>query len=258
MAIAYKLKQKKQRQALLAEPLPTECIALLQQRLPIYKHLPASLKDNLHQLMVEFLLDKNFVGCDGLEITDEIRWLTASQACLLILNRKSSCYQSLRWIYIYPSAFYVKRDSVDPAGVVSKQTNTLLGESWNNGKVILSWNDVTKGISNFEDGHNVALHEFAHQLDAESGSTNGAPLLPHSKDYLSWSRILTEEFNELRQQSQHGIKSIIDSYGATNPAEFFAVATEVFFEKPTKLAQTHPELFAELQNYYQVDPRQWQ
>ena len=132
----------------------------------------------------------------------------------------------------------------------------MLGESWGNGRVILSWDDVEKGVRDFRDGHNVVLHEFAHQLDAESGSTNGAPPLWRNS-YAAWAQVFTENFEDLGARSFSGLKTVMDDYGTTNPAEFFAVATETFFEKPHQLAKHRPELYEELKTYYQSDPRDW-
>jgi hypothetical protein len=122
--------------------------------------------------------------------------------------------------------------------------------------VILSWDDVNSGIEDFSDGRNVVLHEFAHQLDSESGSTNGAPLLRRNS-YKSWARVLSSNFEDLKWRSLHQQRTVMDEYGATNPAEFFAVATEVFFEKPNQLFKMRPALYSELSQYYQLDPRGW-
>lgn len=239
-------------------PLPPACLELLAQQLPIYQKLDENLQQKLQQNMQRFLATKQFIGCEGLVVTDEMRWLIASQACLLVVNHTNTGYQNLRWIYIYPAQFFTERSQRDAAGVVEQLKLTLLGESWHNGKVILSWHDVAQGIKHFDDGHNVALHEFAHQLDAESGTSNGAPLLENKTDYISWARVLSQDFALLQRKTKHHQADVIDQYGATNPAEFFAVATECFFEKPEQLNQQHPYLFEQLQHYYHLDPRQWQ
>jgi len=133
----------------------------------------------------------------------------------------------------------------------------LLGESWDRGKVILSWDDVGKDAKNMTSGHNVVLHEFAHQLDFEGGSANGAPLLRGRGSYQRWAEVLSSEYASLCQRNSSGLKDVMDNYGSCNPAEFFAVATEAFFEKPHILQQQHPELYDELREYYCVDPREW-
>jgi len=141
--------------------------------------------------------------------------------------------------------------------VVSTASHAVLGESWDHGRVILSWDDVEKGAADFSDGHNVVLHEFAHQLDSLSGSTNGAPVLRRNS-YKSWASVLTQNYEDLQQRSVRAQKTVMDEYGTTNPAEFFAVATETFFEKPLQLKDRRPELYEELATYYAVDPIAWQ
>jgi len=244
------------RNQLRAQPLPETWLAVLQQRLPFYEKLPEALRVQLQQLIAVFINDKTFVGCAGLTITDEMRLTIAGQACLLLLNRPTHEYADLGYIYVYPSSFRATREVRDELGLVSTQNHDLLGESWDSGKVILAWDNVEHGVRNFQDGHNVVLHEFAHQLDQESGAANGAPLLYTKAAYKSWAYVFGREFANLQKQSP-AQPSIIDHYGATNPAEFFAVATETFFEEPQKMYQHHRQLFDELQRYYRLDPRQW-
>jgi Mlc titration factor MtfA (ptsG expression regulator) len=159
-------------------------------------------------------------------------------------------------ILVYPTAFRAEREQRQDDGTVAMAGHNLLGESWSNGKVILSWDDVASGVEDFTDGHNVVLHEFAHQLDSESGSTNGAPPLRHNS-YKSWATVLSGNFEDLKWRSMRHQKTVMDEYGTTNPAEFFAVATETFFEKPQQLYEKRPELYEELSKYYQLDPRKW-
>lgn len=229
--------------------------SLLTERLPIYSNLHKKQRKQLHDLIKVFIHQKDFIGCAGIEVTEEMKVIIASQACLLLLNRETTEYQDLTTIYIYPTSFKATRQVRDELGLVSTETSHLLGESWSTGKVILAWDDVEKGIRDFTDGHNVVLHEFAHQLDHETGDTNGAPLLKSRAAYKSWAFVLGKEFEKLQRTQSN--KTVIDKYGATNPAEFFAVATETFFEEPEKLYQKHRELFEELKAYYQLDPREW-
>jgi hypothetical protein len=210
----------------------------------------------LRQLILVFLARKRFYGCAGLVVTDQMRVIIAAEACLLLLNHGWAVYPKLSSILIYPSAFRVKREELQADGVVKSSEHHVLGESWGNGRVILSWDDVKNGATDFTDGHNVVLHEFAHQLDAESGTTNGAPPLRHNT-YKSWSKVFTENFEDLRERSRRHQTTVMDTYGATNPAEFFAVATETFFEEPHQLYDRRPELYDELCHYYQRDPRNW-
>ncbi|MDB5962220.1 MAG: hypothetical protein JWP59_3514 [Massilia sp.] len=247
----------RRRQALGA-PLAPERIAILARRMPIYARLGADLQQQLQRLVQQFLYEKKFVGCDGLLVDDEMRVTIAGQACLLLLNRFTRVYPALRTILVYPSAFLVPRNVVDAAGVVTETRQDLLGESWGDGRVVLAWDHVQRGAADWHGGQNVVLHEFAHQLDSESGSTNGAPYLGSQASYRSWSQVLSRDFAALRADAMLRQHSVMDHYGATSPAEFFAVATETFFAKPWEMAERHPALYEEFGKYYRVDPRQWQ
>lgn len=239
-------------------PFPEEWVAVLEENIQVYRQLPMPLRLQLRKLIKQFLHQKHFTGAGGLEMTDEIRVTIAAEACMLILNRNSRVYPGLRYIIVYPTTFIVERGNANPAGVVDLGRRTLLGESWQAGKVILAWDSVKHGASNFLDGQNVVLHEFAHQLDSETGDANGAPLLGGAASYSIWAKVLSGEFEKLQTDNRRGKKSHMDHYGATNPAEFFAVATETFFEKPRQMARDHAELFETLRSYYRIDPRDWQ
>ncbi|MBT8048503.1 MAG: zinc-dependent peptidase [Xanthomonadales bacterium] len=239
-------------------PFPEEWVPILERNIGVYRNLPLSLRQQLRLLIKQFLHQKHFSGARGLEVTDEMRVTIAAQACMLQLNRRGALYPRLKYIILYPSAFVVSRPELNQAGVVSHGRKGLLGESWQNGKVILAWDNVLHGARNFVDGSNVVLHEFTHQLDSETGSADGAPLLAGASSYRSWAAALSGEFGELQKDARIGRRSLMDHYGATNPAEFFAVATETFFEKPRRMARDHPELFAVLQSYYRVNPGEWQ
>jgi Mlc titration factor MtfA (ptsG expression regulator) len=241
----------------LAQPVAPAWLAILERNIPIYRRMEPALQQQLHKLVQQFLHQKKFVGCAGLEIDDEIRLTIAGQACLLLLNRPSRVYPALHTVLVYPSAFLVPRNHVDEAGVVTEARQDLLGESWGDGRVVLSWDHVQRGAHDWTDGQNVVLHEFAHQLDSESGSNNGAPYLGSLSSYRSWAEVLSRDFANLRQDAMFQQRSVLDHYGATSPAEFFAVATETFFEKPYQMADFHPALFDELRKYYRVDPRAW-
>jgi MtfA peptidase len=242
----------------LSRPIDPAWRALLERNIPIYQRMSGDLQHQLDKLVQQFLYQKKFVGCAGLEIDDEIRLTIAGQACLLLLNRPTRVYPDLHTVLVYPSGFTAPRKEVDEAGVVTEAPQHLLGESWGDGRVILSWDHVLGGAGDWSDGQNVVLHEFAHQLDSESGSNNGAPYLGSAEKYRDWSEVLSRDFANLRNDAMYSQHSVMDHYGATNPAEFFAVATETFFEKPWQMAERHAALFSELFKYYRVDPRAWQ
>ena len=250
------------RQAL-ARPLPASHAAILARNLAQYGAMDEGQRRRLRRMVQQFLYEKKFVGCAGLDVTDEMRVTIAGQACLLLLGRagdtgKPAIYPTLDLILVYPGAFLAPRKQVDVSGVVTEERQDLLGESWGDGRVILSWDHVRRAGHAESAGHNVVLHEFAHQLDSESGNTNGAPYLGSSERYRSWSEVLSRDYANLRQEAMWGTQGVLDHYGATNPAEFFAVATESFFEQPHQLAAQHPALYQEFLKYYRIDPRQWQ
>lgn len=241
----------------LSKPLPQAYKAILRSQIPVYDHLPESSRQQLHRLVKQFLHEKQFYGCEGLEITDEMRLTIAGEACLMLLNRNTGVYPKLRSILVYPTSFVAHHSVMDESGVMTQKAVGLLGESWGTGKVVLAWDNVQQGASNFTDGKNVVLHEFAHQLDSETGDANGAPVLMGQASYRSWASVLTKEFAELQRDARKRRRSLMDHYGATNPAEFFAVATETFFERPEEMAEHHRELFEELKGFYKTDPRKW-
>lgn len=247
----YRLRQE------LAQPFPTEWRRILQRNLPVYRRMPTDLQLQLKRRIQQFIHEKHFTGCAGLEVTDEMRVTIAASACMLLLNRKTSVYPGLKYILVYPNAFLVQRETLDESGLSGVSHRGLLGESWSTGKVILSWEDVLQGNQDFGDGANVALHEFAHQLDHETGSTNGAPFLGSRAGYRRWARVLTDEFEKLQRAAYNGDQTLLDHYGATEPAEFFAVVTETFFELPQLMQEEHPALFEQLQKYYRVNPAEW-
>jgi len=220
--------------------------------------MPPAEQEQLKLLIKLFLADKTFYGCGGQLIDDDIRVTVAAQACLLILSQNRNPYPDLNSILIYPSTFVATREVANELGLVSTNHVAMLGESWSQGKVVLAWDNVKKGVMNLQDGQNVVLHEFAHQLDHESGSTNGAPVLSTGGAYKSWAVVFSKEFENLQKDVMHGKQSLIDHYGATNPAEFFAVATETFFERPQAMAENHQELYRQLKDYYKLDPGAWQ
>lgn len=237
------------RKRALSIPLPADWLTLIETNIPPYRRLSDVLKQQLHGYIREFLYDKQFEGCGGLVLTDEIRVTIAAQACLLLLNRRVRCYPGLMSVVVYPSAYLAPDGEGEEA--------VRLGESWTHGTVVLAWDSVKHGALNFVDGRNLVIHEFAHQLDQEDGSSDGAPILASHLNYGSWARVLSDEYARLRLRVEKGRKTVLDSYGATHPAEFFAVASETFFEKPVQMRKKHPELFAELEQFYNLDPSEW-
>ncbi len=243
-----------------ARPFPPAWRAILRTRMPGFARLPADLQLRLKKHVQVLLAEKPFIGCAGLEVSDEVRVLVAAQAALLLLGRRATLFPQLRQVLVYPSAFLVQRSSAGEGGVVHDARRALAGESWQQGQVILAWDEVLRGAAVPDDGHNVVVHEFAHQLDQENGPANGAPWLggPDGRRRRArWAAVMAAEFDALQQRVAAGAPGLIDAYGATDPAEFFAVISEVFFERPQDLAASHPRLYAELAGCYRVNPLSW-
>jgi len=246
-----------QRTKIKNQPFKKQWRKIIQQRMPYFKQMPADLQLQLKQHIQVFLAEKTFVGCNGVKINDEIRITVAAQACLLLLNRKTNYYPKLQTILVYPRAFVKEQQVTNKDGVQHLQKMALAGESWDFGKVVLSWQDTLDGAQIPDDGRNVVIHEFAHQLDQENGKANGAPILDKGQNYKCWSEVFSAQFKLLQRQAQTGTPSLFDYYGATEPAEFFAVVSEVFFEKAKQFHHEHPKLYQQLTQYYQVDPIHW-
>ncbi len=218
---------------------------------PLYLTLPHELQQELEGLIHVFISEKAFEPCGGLEeVTPHMQRVIAAQACLLLLRKPHDLYAKLRTIRLYPEAYIATGEN--------GEQSVRLGESWTTGSVVLSWASVVSGGRNTEDGHNVTIHEFSHQLDQEDGAGDGVPLLETKGCYKEWATIMKPEFQSLIDRSNKNKRTVLDSYGATNPAEFFAVATETFYEKPDQLQEKHPELYDLLVKYYGVNPLEWQ
>jgi Mlc titration factor MtfA (ptsG expression regulator) len=246
--------QRRRRQRLRSAPFPPAWLEVIEKNVPFHACLPDDDRRELQGLVQVFLAEKHFEGCGGLELTDEIRVTIAAQACLLLLHRQTDDFPRLITILVYPTA-YVAR-SVEPigGGTVLEGETVRLGEAWKGGVVVVSWDEVRAIALGLAYGRNLVLHEFAHLLDMEDGAADGTPVLEGRGQYESWTRVLGEEYERLRRQSALGRYTVLDEYGATNPAEFFAVATESFFEKPGVLQKRHPQLYEELKAFYRQDP----
>jgi Mlc titration factor MtfA (ptsG expression regulator) len=239
------------------QPFPPEWRRILRERVPCFRSLPADLQLQLKKRIPVFLAEKPFIGCAGLEVTDEMRVTIAAQACLLILNRRTDYFANMSQVLVYPGAFVVDKLRTDGVGVAHERRTALAGESWSTGQVILSWEDTLDGARVPDDGRNVVIHEFAHQLDQANGPANGAPHLPTRARRKRWSAVFSAEFAALQGRVDRGEPSLLEAYGATDAAEFFAVASEAFFEQPGRLAQEHAALFREMSLLYRVNPLSW-
>jgi len=262
--IATPLWRARRRAGHMARPLAPGATAAIDRNVPAVRNLPPELRSRLESLMSAFLAEKQFIGCNGLVVSDEIRATIAALACLLVLGRRGH-YDALHSILVYPAAFWVEDEVEDEAGVVEKRRRVLSGEAWDSSRIILSWDDVLEAAHTPGEGYNVALHEFAHYLDAE-GLGLPSPPLPPSRErspagrvraIVDWADDLAAEFESLLDAVDRGEHTFLDPYAAEDEAEFFAVATEDFFERPVELRAAHPRLYALLQEFYALDPAAW-
>lgn len=248
--------EKRRRNLLAEQPVPRQWRHFLRQNWPQYRQLPAPIQQKLGKQMQRFLSETEIVGRGGLTLTEPMKWLIAAQACLLTVNLPVHDYPGLRQVLVYPDAFAVPHKTTDVAGVVSESAQWREGESWLQGQVVLSWTHTLAGAAEPTDGRNLVFHEFAHQLDGQTGQTNGMPLLPASL-VPHWSQIMQDAFDQLQQAVQWQQPLWIDLYAATNPAEFFAVLTEYFLERPQYLADRQPAIYQLFRQFYQIDPQAW-
>jgi len=247
--------RRQQKKTLLTSRLQEAQRSIIAENVPLYKKLPTDLRNTLEGKINLFLDQIDFQGYEGLEVTEKMRLIIASQACMLVVN-KNIWYKNLRTILVYPNAF--KSQQVESDGYVHTVRETVrTGESWARGPVVLSWAHAKQGAFIDDDGHNVVLHEFAHQLDDLSGDTDGAPILDGDHNGSNWTQTFRKAYARLVDTVQKGHKSFLDPYGATAPAEFFAVAVEFFFEKPAALKQEEAALYEHLAAYFKLDPAEW-
>jgi hypothetical protein len=240
------------------QPFPPHWRGVLRRRMPAFARLPSDVQWRLKKHAQVLLAEVPFIGCGGLVVDDEVRVLVAVQASLLLLGRGDGGFEGLSRVLVYPGAFVVDRTRPQGDGTVREERQVLAGESWQQGQVVLSWQDVLDGAADPGDGRNVVIHEFAHRLDQAHGPANGAPWLPGTARRREWARVFEREFAALQRRIAGGESGLIDVYGATDAAEFFAVTSELFFERPDALAAAHPALHQQLRGFYGVDPRQWQ
>lgn len=243
---------------LLAQGLTVRQRVIVEKALPWFRRLPGDLRQRLEGVMGVLMEEKSFEACGELpEVTEEMQLVITAQAGLLVVNRPPPWYPELVSILVYPGAFTAPVQEQLDEGVEVVEMEERLGESSAAGTVVLAWDAVLRGGSNHEDGLNLVLHEFAHQLDQLNGDADGAPILDHAGDYESWSRVFHAAYGRHVEQSAREQETVLDEYGAEDPAEFFAVATETFFERPRELHQEYPGLFGELARFYRLDPRDW-
>ncbi|MDJ0906863.1 MAG: zinc-dependent peptidase [Woeseiaceae bacterium] len=247
---------RKRRAHLLRQPLPDGVEDVLLRNIGLYSLVPDDLRQQLHGHINVFLDEKRFLGVGGQEITSEVAITIAGSACMLLLNREADYFPGFSSILVYPDTYEAKQ--VDYDGVVeTHKRSRRAGESWHRGPIVLSWSNVLQGAADAGDGYNVVLHEFAHKLDEQNSGTNGQPILHAMGHYEEWAEVLGREYRSFADRVARRQNKVMDEYGLTSPAEFFAVATESFFEKGRAMQRRLPDLYEQLKKYYSVDPATW-
>lgn len=244
------------RQRIARRPFPAAWRDILRRRVPLVRELPAAHHLRLKKHVQVLLAEVPFVGCAGLAIDDEMRVTIAAQAAFLLLGRGGS-FGNLREVLVYPGHFVVPRSAAGAGSVVHEGHDVLAGQSWERGQVILAWDAVQHGAADPHDGANVVVHEFAHQLDQDRGAANGAPYVGRGALQQVWARVMSAEFDALLERLARAEPGLVDAYAATSPAEFFAVSSELFFERPAALAAERPALYEQLRRCYRLDPASW-
>ena len=251
----FSLLKERRRRRLRARPFPEEWLKLIQRHVAFFLRLSASDRAELLGHIQVFLTEKRFEGCGGFAITDEVRVTIAAQACRLLLHRETDYFPDLLTILVYPLTYVVEEKRQVAEHVWQEGTVSRLGETGRRmGSLVLAWGAVKHGAADASDAKNVVLHEFAHQLDYENHAADGVPALATSEEQLAWSEVMQSEFASLRAADESGIPTLLDTYGVTDPVEFFAVSVEAFFERPCALRAYHPNLYAQLQKYFRQDP----
>lgn len=248
--------EERRRRRLLETPFPEAWSAILRQNLVHLDYLGEAEQRHLRELVQVFIAERYWEGCGGLELDDEIRVTIAGQACLLLLGLDHGLYRNVETILVYPSAVMPKR-AVEPMFAAPEIVNPvvpLIGEAHQRGPVILAWDAVRRG-GRHPDGHNVVYHEFAHKIDMADGAVDGVPPVATREEYDRWVEVCTREYALLRERFEAGLPTLLDPYAGTNVGEFFAVATEYFFERPRELEEQHAELYDVLRSFYRQDPR---
>jgi len=223
-------------------PFPGEWLPYLEDKVPFFKHLEGERRERFLELLKVFVWEKQFIGAGGLEISDEIKVVIGASAVRLVLHLDLDYYDRLTEIIVYPYVYH----HPDSDGAI-------LGEAHAWGTVVLSWPAVLKGLANPRDGHDTAAHEFAHVLDREDGAFDGTPDLRARADYAPWAEVMSEHYLALRDDHRKE-RSVLRPYGGINEAEFFAVATEVYFERPALLKERLPDMYEALERFYGGDP----
>ena len=245
------------RRRLRRQPFPAEWTDFIEQHLSSWALLSADEQQTMRERVRFFIAERYWEGCAGLTVTDEMRVAIAANASLLVLARPEDEYDNVTTILVYPSGYFAPDQPPSVLGgtrLIAASPQAVLGQAHQNGPVILSWRHARFGTAHAGDGENVVLHEFAHKLDMLAGGVDGTPRMESREQAAEWATVMQRSLEELRAEIAAGVPTLIRRYGATNPAEFFAVTTELFFELPLPLRERHPDLYRVLRRYYRQDP----
>lgn len=246
------------RKLILSDPFPEHWLETIARSARFYARLSDDEQRRLRDHILIFTAEKKFLGCDGLEITDDIKVTVAAAACVLLLGIPHlDIFPRLHEVIVYPHHLTDTTDAIGPDGRRYQIRSVRAGEAWRRGPVLLAWDSVKQSVAKPRDGYNVVFHEFAHVLDWQSGSADGVPPLETKEQYTRWDRVFFQEFDDFVDANRRGRSVFIDPYGANHPAEFFAVATEHFFEQSRQLERHRPRLFRLLADFYHQDPTNW-
>ncbi len=235
-------------------PIPMDVWKTVLNSSELFDHLSAVERAHLHELATLLLQRKSFNGVQGITLTTEMAVALAAQACLPILKLGLDYYDNWVEVVVYPAHFQVEREQHEPNGLVARASHALSGETWQQGPVILAWEEVEEDLAHPQHGHNVVIHELAHKLDMLNGSANGMPPLHADMKPHQWSEAFSHGYDSLTQDLAHGRPTSISSYAATAPAEFFAVVSELFFTVPTRLQRHYPQIYEQLVLFYRQEP----
>ena len=216
----------------------------------LLQSLPEAQRTELRKLVDLFLNDKDFYGAAGLEVERRMAAVIAAQACLPVLNLGYRWLSGWHSIYVYPGQFRTRRTYRDHNGLEYEDQRALAGEAQHTGGLVFSWQDIEEDLAYPDDGANVIIHEIAHKLDMQNGDADGYPPLHRGMASDPWASAMQSAYDDLGRQLDAGVEPEIDPYAATDPAEFFAVMSEYYFETPGHLAETYPAVFEQLQAFY--------
>lgn len=245
------------RKRLTAAPFPAAWENIVRQNVAHYCMLDDAERAKLRALIQVFIAEKYWEGAGGLELTDEIRVTIAAEACLLLLGLPHNYYKNVETIIVYPSTVVPPERRLgffETATAPVESSHPIIGQAFHQGPVIIIWDAALQGGRHPELGHNVIYHEFAHKLDMLDGAADGTPPLRDRAEYRDWVKTCASEYLRLKRDADRGKKTFLSAYGATNEAEFFAVATEQFFDQPQVMIRHAPELYRVLKEYYRQDP----